>query len=66
MMYEDVNGTMVPDTVLSRDTYFACHFGTVETVTEILGEYGPVHAKPCLEPIDDDPTIEATLASYGL
>ncbi len=65
-MYEDVNGIMVPDTVLSRETYLACHFGTVETVTEILGEYGPTAAKPCLEPIDNDPTIEIVLATYGL
>lgn len=66
MMYENVNGIMVPDGTTMLDTYHAVHYGTIETVTEILGEYGPIKAKPCLEPIDDDPTIEIVLASYGL
>ncbi len=65
-MYENTNGVMVPDSTTMLDTYHAVHFGAVETVTEILGEYGPINAKPCLEAIDDDPTIEIALAAYGL
>ena len=74
-MYKDVNDTMVPHTVVMRDTYFALHYGLVETVTEILGEHELVTPKQsraslasretCLEPIDDDPTIEIVLAAYG-
>ena len=62
-MYEDINDIMVPDSTLLRETYHACHFGVAETVTEILGEYGPLNAKPCLEAIDNDPTINALLAA---
>ena len=65
-MYENANGIMVPDTVIAHDLYTACHYGTVETVIEVLGEYGPLNAMPCLEDIDGDPSIKIALAAYGL
>ena len=65
-MYENSNEIMVPDTVVAHDMYLACHYGMVETLTEILGEYGPINARPCLEDIDGDPSIEIALAAYGL
>ena len=62
-MYEDNNGTMVPDSTVLRDLHSAFHHGLAETVTELFGEVGPFEPNPTEETIDDDPSINALLAA---
>ena len=71
-MFEDANsGVMVPDSVVLREVHNAFHYGLSETVAELFGdewdgETGPINAAPCLEDIDDDPTINSLLAAQNL
>ena len=62
-MYEDINGTMVPDSTVLRDMHSAFHHGLAETVIELFGDVGPFEPNPTEETIDDDPTINAMLAA---
>ena len=62
-MYEDINGTMVPDSTVLRDMHTAFHHGLAETVIELFGDVGPFETNPTEETIDDDPTINAMLAA---
>ena len=62
-MYEDLNGTMVPDSTVLRDMHSAFHHGLAETVIELFGDVGPFEPNPVEETIDDDPTINAMLAA---
>ncbi len=66
MMYEDINGVPVPDSTVLRDLHSAFGANTGETVTDLFGDTGPLNEAPCLEPIDDDPTINALLAARNL
>jgi hypothetical protein len=70
-MYEDANDVMVPDSVVLREVYHTFHFGVAETVAELFsdewdGVTGPINAALDLEPIDNDPTINALLATENL
>lgn len=65
-MYEDANGVMVPDSVVLREFHNAFHYMGPLSVTELFGDIGPLNEAPCLEPIDDDPTINALLAAANL
>jgi hypothetical protein len=70
-MYEDANGVMVPDSTMLREIHHVFHYGVAETVTELFpdewdGVTGPINEAPCLEPIDNDPTINALLAAEDL
>lgn len=62
-MYEDINGTMVPDSTVLRDMHTAFRHGLAETVTELFGDVGPFEPNPTEEVIDNDPTINAMLAA---
>ena len=66
-MYEDANSVMVPDNTALREVHHAFHYGVPETVIEMFADIGSLRdAAPCLEPIDNDPTINALLAARGL
>ncbi len=65
-MYENANGVMVPDSVMLRDVHHAFHYGELVTVSELFGDVGPLTGAPCLEAIDDDPTINALLAAANI
>ena len=66
-MYEDANGVMTPNSTMLREIYHTFHYGVVETVIEGFADIGSLRdAAPCLEPIDDDPTINALLAAENL
>ncbi len=66
-MYEDANGVMVPDSTVLREIHHTFHYGVAETVIEKFADIGSLRdAAPCLEPIDDDPTINALLAAENL
>lgn len=71
MFFEDSNGVMVPGSTVLREVHHVFHYGTTETVSELFadewdGVTGPINEALCLEPIDNDPTIEVALAAYGL
>lgn len=70
-MYEDANGVMVPDGTLLREAHHVFHYGVADTVSALFGEEwdgvtGPINEAPCLEAIDNDPTINALLAAANL
>ncbi len=66
-MYEDANGVMIPDSMMLREVYHAFHHGISETVIERFEDIGSLrHAAPCLEPIDNDPAINALLTAENL
>ncbi len=70
-MYEDANGVMVPDSVLLQEVHHVLHYGVADTVGELFGEEwdgvtGPINEAPCLEAIDNDPTINALLTAANL
>lgn len=70
-MYEDANGVMVPASTLWREVHHAFHYGVTDTVGELFGEdwdgvTGPINEAPCLEAIDNDPTINALLTAANL
>ena len=62
-MYEDINGTMVPDSTVLRELNGAFHHGLAETVIELFGEVGPFEPNIIEETIDNDPTINAMLVA---
>lgn len=66
MFFEDANGVMVPESTALREIYHAFHYGVPETVSDLFGDIGPLNPAPCLEAIDDDPTINALLAAQNL
>jgi len=66
MFSEDANGVMVPNGTALRDVYYALHYNEADTVRELFGDVGPLNEAPCLEAIDDDPTINALLAAADL
>ncbi len=70
-MYEDANGVMVPASTVLREVHYAFHYGVADTVGELFGEdwdgvTGPINEAPCLEAIDNDPTINALLTAANL
>ena len=70
-MFEDANGTMVPDNTALREVHHAFHYGTSDTVSALFGDdwdgvTGPINEAPCLEPIDNDPAINSLLAAANL
>ena len=70
-MFEDANGVMVPGSTVLRDVHHAFHFGMGETVSDLFGDdwdgvTGPINEAPCLDPIDNDPTINALLDAANL
>lgn len=66
-MDEDTNGVMIPDSAVLQKIYHALHSGASETVIERFEDIGSLRdAAPCLEPIDDDPSINALLAAENL
>ena len=70
-MYENAEGIMVPNSTALRDVYHTFHYAVSETVHELFGDEwdgvtGPINEAPCLEPIDNDPTINALLTACNL
>lgn len=70
-MVEDANGIMVPDSTMLREVSYAFHYGGADTVSAMFDENwdgvtGPINEAPCLEPIDNDPAINALLAAANL
>ena len=70
-MYEDSNSVPVPDMTVLREVAHAFHFGVGETVSDMFGDEwdgvtGPINEAPCLEPIDNDPSINALLTAANL
>lgn len=66
-MYEDINDVMHPDSTVLREMHHTFHYGVNETVIEMYGEIGPLDLDPhIMEPIDNDKTIDALLASHNL
>ncbi len=70
-MFETKDGVMVPDRTILREIHRTFHYAVGETVIDLFGhdwdcEIEPVIDTPCLEPIDNDPTINALLASANL
>ena len=64
---EDANGIMVPGSTMLREIYHVFHYGVIETVIEGFADIGSLRdAAPCLEPIDNDQTINALLAAENL
>lgn len=70
-MFEDANGVMVPASTALKEVHHAFHYGSPDSLSELFGdewdgETGPISEAPCLEPIDNDPTINALLAAENL
>lgn len=70
-MLEDANGVMVPDSTMLREVHHVFHYGAADTVSELFGDEwdgvtGPINEAPCLEPIDNDPIINALLTAANL
>ncbi len=63
-VHED--GVMIPDSVVLREVHHASYYTEAETRDELFGDAGLLNETSCMEPIDNDPTIEVVLASYGL
>ena len=64
-MFENMNG------VMPRDLRHVLHHSVTDTVSDLFGDdwdgvTGPVNGAPCLEPIDNDPTINDLLAAENL
>lgn len=57
---------MVPGSTALQEIHHTFHYGMAETATDALGDVEPITEAPCLEPIDDDPTINALLAAKNL
>lgn len=57
---------MIPDSTVLQDIRYIFHYGISETLTDVLGDVEPITEAPCLEPIDNDPTINALLAAANL
>lgn len=71
MMYENANGVMVPDSTVLREVYHTLHYGVADTVSDLFGDdwdgvTGPLNEAPCLDPIDNDPAINALLDAENL
>lgn len=71
IVFDTANGIMVPDRTILREIHRTFHYGPGETVLDLFGhewdsEIEPVIETPCLEPIDNDPTINALLAAENL
>jgi hypothetical protein len=70
-MYENSNGVPVPDMTVLRELRTTFHYAGADTVSALFGDdwdgvTGPINEAPCLEPIDNDPTINALLAARDL
>lgn len=70
-IFEDVNDIMVPGSTVLREVSRAFHYGGADTVSAMFDENwdgvtGPINEAPCLEPIDNDPTINALLTAVNL
>ena len=65
-MYENANGIMVPDNTVLRELYHAFHYGEPVSASKLFDDSDPLDPAPYLEPIDDDPIINALLAAENL
>ena len=65
-MYEDMNGTMVPDSTMLRDMHHVFHYELSEKVTALFGDVGPFEPNPTEEIIDNDPRINALLVAKNI
>lgn len=70
-MFENANGVMVPDSTMLREVSRAFHYGGADKVSDLFdddwdGVTGPINEAPCLEPIDNDPAINALLTAANL
>ncbi len=70
-MFEDANSVMVPDNTALREFQNVIHYGVTDTVSTLFGDEwdgvtDPTNEAPCLEPIDNDPAINALLAARNL
>lgn len=66
LTFEDANGVMVPGTTALREVYRAFHYDEPMAVNELFGGGGPLDSAPCLEAIDNDPTINSLLEAENL
>lgn len=65
-VHEDANSVMVPGSTALREVCHAFYYDGPATVGEMFGDIGPLNPAPCLEPIDNDPIINALLAAENL
>jgi hypothetical protein len=65
-MHEDANGIMIPDSTALQEVHHMFYYHVAETVSELFGDVGPLNIATCLEPIDDDPTINTLLTAANL
>lgn len=70
-MFEDANGIMVPDSTVLRDVHHTFHYAVSDTVSDLFedgwdGVTGPINEALCLEPIDNDQTINDLLDAANL